>query len=133
LGKLRFIGVKGVDEETWERFKYAVILRTGHSFGSLGEQVTRALGNYIAEAQNPGARAQIQIGSITIRRIRTILKRLPDQFLDSQLEEAITDVAGGEGRTVTRYRDLMIARGFVRLVDVKGTRSWYYEKREVPE
>jgi len=85
-----------------------VALKNGHVKGNLGAEVAKALKEYLENrrAENP-ARTHMKAGSKTIKNLKEITNRILEvtekEIPQTLVERIITEVVGGDTRTLRRY------------------------------
>ncbi|MEM1690475.1 MAG: hypothetical protein QXF05_02810 [Thermofilaceae archaeon] len=115
--------------EVAERLRRFVEERYGRVSGGLSREVERAISLYLDLQQRradsgagPAAHTHThthtqRIGSRTVKTLTRIVSRMLDaseeEIPSSILTRIVTDVAGGDGRTVEKYTRLLTERGII--------------------
>lgn len=117
MGKV--VCVRLPDDQIWSDFQAYVALKNGRVKGSLGAEVANALREYLENRRFETARAHtytannagLNVGSRTLRNLREITRRVLEatakEIPQACVERIITEVAGGEWRTLRRYGGLL--------------------------
>ena len=139
MGKV--VCVRLPDDQIWSDFQAYVALKNGRVKGSLGAEVANALREYLENRKFEPARAHTynarlnsgsNVGSRTLRNLREITRRVLEatakEIPQADVERIITEVAGGEGRTLKRYSWLLNGYGVLAPVRrIHGTNKFIFE------
>lgn len=119
-----------VNEDDWEAFKQFVVQTHGQKYGNLGREASNALSEYADNDRLARMESRLETieayilendsshthkGTDSVKKTERIAEKL--QNIDREViptddvVRSIEDVAGGDGRTVEKYRRLLKSRG----------------------
>jgi len=135
----KFIGVRGVDPQVWERFKAIVVSRYGRLNKVMGEAVTEALKLYIEKYESSGGSPppKSEEHTHTNRKVRIDLDNIKQQILHiaepggslskKLLEYIIMSVSSVyDKRSIEARIKALIADGFIKPDGPNGGSSPIY-------
>jgi|Deesub1362B_J571_1020462.scaffolds.fasta_scaffold01713_9 hypothetical protein len=136
-----------VEREVWLAFKNYVVAKYGQLKGSLGEEVTRALDEYLKDSQPAHTQEfEHKLSKPNKRHIGLLvwlLNNYPHEVLYSDLKNYVMDNYGFDQRTIKKYiHGFLIGEGFLKskkgygrniLFEVKTEWIINYLKKYVPE
>jgi len=121
----KVICVRIPNEDVWSSFQAFVALKYGKTKGVLGEEVCRALEKYLQLPENVHAHTQKnstdrkQSSSRTMKTLTRIAKRIaqefPNEVPQTEVENIITEEAGGDDRTLRKYMWLLQKREYIKV------------------
>lgn len=96
------------DPEVLKQFRAYVIRKYGHLRGVMSKEATNALKAYMEFHRDEGsARTHIKAGNRTMKNLKRITNRILEvtekEIPQPLVEKIITEVAGGDTRTLRRY------------------------------
>jgi len=130
------IGVMIQNPEVWEEFKRFVMMKWGKKHTAMALELEEALKEYMAKRQNdtiithahthtkqdsgnpekkadpPGSRTLKSLKKIVARILQETEKEIPQ----TTVEKIITEMVGGENRTLTRYNGMLLNYDIVKPV-----------------
>lgn len=122
----KIICIRIPDENVWAEFQAFVARKHKKVKGALGKEICQALKKYLELASNTETRTHTKVGSRTMKNLRTVAERITTQFSqeisEGEVERIITETAGGEMRTLRRYKILLENYGIIQPArPIKGT------------
>ena len=140
------IGVMIQNPEVWEEFKTFVMKRWGKKHTVMALELEEALKEYMAKRQNDtmaphahthtedssGNASAKKVGSRTLNSLKKvvarILKETEKEIPQTTVEKIITEMVGGDNRTLTRYNGMLLDYGIVKPVrPMFGVQKFIYE------
>lgn len=109
----RNVFIRNIDETVWDEFRALVARKEQKLHGVLGKAVTEALSLYIDLLKNKSTinNTYKEVGNPTINNLKQIVGRILEEtekeIPQTYVERIITEVAGGEHRTIRRYLMLL--------------------------
>lgn len=138
-----------VDEEIYQAFKDYVFAKYGTLSKYLGEELTKAMADYLRDSRNAHTQSLQHILSKPNKRhlhlLMWLIKECPKEALYSEVRQYIYDNYGTDQRTVKKYlHDFLIGGGFVEhrkqlrgnadhILEVKAERIYNYLTKHISE
>jgi len=138
-----------VDPDIWEAFKNYVFQKYGTLHSYLGDELSRAIDEYLTHSRPAHSQALEHILSKPNKRhlqlLIWLLKTYPHETLYSEVKRYIQDSFGSDNRTVKKYlHDFLFSSGFVKIkktvrqgtdhiLIVEGEKIYRYLTRHVSE
>ena len=121
----RDVFIRNVDAETWDEFRTVVAQKEQKLHGVLGKAVTEALRLYIDLMRREGGththktQNHEKPKSRTMKTLTQIADRITSEYEkevpQTEVERIITQVAGGDDRTLRKYTRLLIEHGVLEI------------------
>jgi hypothetical protein len=128
------VGVRLQNPEVWEEFKRFVMMKWGKKHTAMALELEEALKEYMAKRQNDtiithahthteessGNASAKKVGSRTLNNLKKVVARIlqetEKEIPQTMVEKIITEMVGGENRTLTRYNDMLLSYDIVKPV-----------------
>jgi len=128
------IGVMIQNPEVWEEFKRFVMMKWGKKHTAMALELEEALKEYMAKRQNDtiimhahthtedssGNASAKKVGSRTLNNLKKVVARIlqetEKEIPQTTVEKIITEMVGGENRTLTRYNGMLLNYDIVKPV-----------------
>jgi hypothetical protein len=128
------IGVMIQNPEVWEEFKRFVMMKWGKKHTAMALELEEALKEYMAKRQNDatithahthteessGNASVKKVGSRTLNNLKKVVARIlretEKEIPQTMVEKIITEMVGGENRTLTRYNGMLLSYDIVKPV-----------------
>jgi hypothetical protein len=128
------IGVMIQNPEVWEEFKRFVMMKWGKKHTAMALELEEALKEYMAKRQNDttithahthteessGNASAKKVGSRTLNNLKKVVARIlqetEKEIPQTMVEKIITEMVGGENRTLTRYNGMLLSYDIVKPV-----------------
>jgi hypothetical protein len=140
------VGVRLQNPEVWEEFKRFVMMKWGKKHTAMALELEEALKEYMAKRQNDatithahthtedssGNASAKKVSSRTLNNLKKvvarILKETEKEIPQTTVEKIITEMVGGDNRTLTRYNGMLLDYGIVKPVrPMFGVQKFIYE------